>query len=604
MERDRAIGISERLGALTTLNSSLEFLTQRKQTRPGGMNDWAVLRGTQQRTNPLLRKVIDTVAQPRVTTAVHASRAAVAASLLLPGRQRWRGAANVYLAVSGMLIYPRHIFGSDGTDQVTLTVQGATGAARLVRSDEAKDALAWYVALQSCLSYSISGAVKLFGPSWRDGSALPGIMRTRDYGHEGMWAWTQRHPKATKYLTHSVLAFECGFPLLYAFGGRLTRPMIASAVAFHGVNAYLMGLGRFLTAFPAMHALVAYTAVPKSHPVGARRDDRTLPLVGAALAVAGARAVLLAAQRRARVLEGLPGSRKVTTRSGNTLQYQMHASGAAQRPVVVFEKGLSATPEHFAWFTGHLAASTDLGVLTYARAGYAGSHRGAESPYRLQESVDDLVDLVRATVGEERKVILAGHSLGGELARRAAPLLGDQLEGVVYLDSSHPDELNRSAQQADGATGMKSAVAKMTWFLRLGSGMLLKRPDWVDQLPKQVAETAFAQYADSRMWSAALREWVAVDEDFRSHRGGLPQTPGRGLVISAQGTVDGDPEHLLMHDELGKAHADGAQSLVIEGANHDGLLTVPHYAIQAADAIADFAAGRVENADQHQEAHK
>ncbi|MFC4493860.1 alpha/beta fold hydrolase [Streptomyces ovatisporus] len=602
MERDRAIGLSERLGALTTLNSSLEYLTQRKQILPGGMNDWAILRGSRRSSNPLLRKVFDAVSEPRATTAIHASRAAVAASLLLPGNHRWRGAANLYLSVSGMLIYPRHIFGTDGTDQVSLTVQGATGAARLVRSEEAKDALAWYVALQSCLSYSISGWVKLFGPAWRDGSALPGIMRTRTYGHEGMWAWTQRHPRTAKYLTHSVLALECGFPVLYAFGGRLIRPVIGSAVLFHGANAYLMGLGRFLTAFTSMHPLVAYTAVPKSHPVGAKRDDRILPLFAAALAVAGARAVLFAAQRRTAVIDGPPDSRKHTARSGNTLQYRVHTHGEAGQPVVVFEAGLSATPEHFAWITGNLATETELGLVSYARAGYAGSSRNAEGPYRLRESVDDLVDLVRATVGEERKVILAGHSLGGELVRRAAPLLGDQLEGVVYLDSSHPAELNRSAQQSESAAMLRKLFTHMTWFLRLGTGALLERPHWVHQLPKYAGDSAFAQYADSRLWSAAAREWAALEEDFRSFRGDLPPTPGRGLVISAQGTVDSDPQQLLMHDELAKAHVNGAQSLVVEGATHDGILTTADHAIRAARAIARFAAGSVETSDQQQEA--
>jgi pimeloyl-ACP methyl ester carboxylesterase len=591
LSRDRAIGISERLGALTTLNSSLEYLTQRKQTDAGGMNDWEILRDAQRGRSPLLRKVLDGVSDRRVTTAVHASRAAVAAALLMPGNQRWRGAANLYLSATGMLSYPRHLYGTDGTDQVSLTVQGATGAARLVRSEEAKDALIWYVAVQSNLSYAVSGWVKLFGKSWRDGSALPGVMRTRTYGHRGMWSWTQKHPTAAKYLTHSVLALECGFPVLYAFGGRLARPVLGSAVLFHGANAYLMGLGRFLTAFPSMHPLVAYTAVPRTHPSGAKRDDRMLPVVAAALAAAAGKAVVTAVQRRSRVLEGPPDCRTHTASSGNRLQYRVHAQGDAGKPVVVFETGLAATPEHFSWMTGHLGSGTGLGLVSYARAGYAGSVREAAGAYRIQESVEDLVDLVGATVGAGRKVILAGHSLGGEIARRAAPLLGDRLEGVVYLDSSHPDELNRSPQQSESSPRLRELFTQMTWYLRSGSGALLSRPDWVDDLPVHTRERAFAQYCDSRLWSAAAREWNAVEAEFSEFSGGLPPAPGRGLVVSAQATVDRDAEQLLMHDELAKSHQGGASSVVIEGATHDGLLSSAEYAIRAASAIAAFAAG-------------
>ncbi len=42
--RDRAIGMSERLAAVSSLQSSLEYLTQRKDIEKGGMNDWEVAR--------------------------------------------------------------------------------------------------------------------------------------------------------------------------------------------------------------------------------------------------------------------------------------------------------------------------------------------------------------------------------------------------------------------------------------------------------------------------------------------------------------------------------------------------------------------------------
>ncbi|QRX96413.1 alpha/beta fold hydrolase [Streptomyces noursei] len=590
VSRDRALGLSERLTAVTTLTSSLEYLSQRKEIRQGGLNDWNIVKDVQAQSTPVVRRLLNAVSGPRTTTALHLTRATVAAGMLLPGNSRWRGAGNIFLGASSALLYPRHRYGTDGSDQVAILVQTATGAARLTRSAPAKDALLWYVALQANLSYLISGWVKLIGEPWRDASALGGVMRTRTYGHPGMFRWTQDHPKAAKYLTHGVLALECLFPLAYACGGRLARPLIASAAAFHLANGYFMGLGRFVTAFTAMHPMVAYTSTPRSHPAAAGRDDRALPAALALLAAATAAAMGTAVQRRLRATEGWHTSRVLTTRHGNELQYEVLSPGDGTQPVFVFAAGMVSTSEHFAWITERLAQDTEHGVLTYARAGYAGSRYRSPGRFTLGQSVDDLVDLVNGAVAPHRKVILVGHSLGGEIARRAAQQLGDRLHGVVYLDASHPDELNRSQQQRDTAGKLRTALTQMTWYLRLGTGILMARPDWLESLPVAYRKKVFAQYADVRMWDAGRREWNAVEADFRAFSGALTPIHGaHGLVVSAQQTVDRDPDQLLMHKELADAHRDGrTETVVIEGAGHDTVLTMGRYAHQVADCITEF----------------
>ncbi|MFE3329563.1 alpha/beta fold hydrolase [Streptomyces sp. NPDC059176] len=592
VSRDRALGISERLAAVTTLTSSLEYLTQRKEIRKGGLNDWDIVKDVQAESTPLVRRLLDGVSGPKTTTALHVARAAVSVGMLLPGNSRLRGAGSLFLGATSALLYPRHRYGTDGSDQVAILVETATGAARLVPSTQAKDALLWYVALQANLSYLISGWVKLLGEPWRDASALGGVMRTRTYGHEGMFRWTQQHPKAARCLTHGVLALECLFPLAYAAGGRLARPIIGSAAAFHLANGYFMGLGRFVTAFTAMHPMVAYTSAPRSHPAVAGRDDRALPAALALLVGAGAIAVGTAVQRRLRTTEGWHSSHTLTTRHNNRLQYELIAEGDERQPVMVFAAGMVSTSEHFAWITERLAKETGYGVITYARAGYAGSRRRSPARYGLAESADDLVDLVHGAVAPHRKVILVGHSLGGEIARRAVADLGDRLHGVVYLDSSHPDELNRSKQQSDTAEKLRGSLTQMTWFLRLGTGILMSRPDWIESLPVAYRKKAFAQYADPRMWAAGRREWEAVEADFRSFGGALRRVEGvHGLVVSAQHTVDRDPDQLLMHKELADAHQGSAartDMVVVEGAGHDTILTQSRFAHKVADRIIAF----------------
>lgn len=587
------MGISERLAALTTLSSSLEYLHQRKQLESGGLNDWEIMRESPESKNPALRKLTDMVSGRRTTVALHAARAAVSVGLLLPGNSRWRGAGNLFLSGTTGLLQARHRYGTDGSDQVATLVQSATGLARLSRTPQTQDALLWYVAMQATLSYGVSGWVKLVGDKWRTGEALPGVMRTRTYGSESAYRLTQKHPRTAKYVQHGVLALECLFPLVYAARGRLTRPVLAAAGSFHVTNAFVMGLGRFMTAFTSMHPMVAYTTAPLSHPAVAGRDDRAVKAAGLLLAAGIALSAALAAQRRCAVLEGWPTSRTVTTRHGNELQYETGGRDDADTPVLVFCAGLSSTSEHFAWITEQFAYDSEHAVVAYARSGYAGSRRHSTSPYTLSESVDDLEDLVRQVVPHNRKVILVGHSLGGELIRRVSPRLADRVAGLVYLDPAHPAELQRSQRQSVGAKDLRETIAHATRYLTLGTGVVMSRPEWVDKLPARYRDKVFAQYTDARLWKAAKREWAAVEEDFRSFEGDIDPITAPGLVIAAQQTVDQDPDQLLLYNELVQAHRGPGQGglKVVEEADHDSLLTDARFAHKAAALMADFLTG-------------
>jgi pimeloyl-ACP methyl ester carboxylesterase len=587
ISRSRALGISERLTAMTALTSSLEYITHQRQIRKGGLNDWTISRKMHASSTRPTRKLLDVIGHPTTTRALHAARIGAAAALLAPGNARWRGAANVFLGLSNAALYPRHRYGTDGSDQVSSFVQTAAGIARLSRQPAIQDALLWYIALQANLSYLVSGWVKLLGEPWRDGSALSGVMRTRTYGHEGLYKLSAR------YLAHGVLALECLFPVAYLKGGLLAKPVMAGAAAFHTANGYFMGLGRFITAFEAMHPMVAYTSAPKTHPAVAGRDDRMLKATAAVAAIGVTAAGFIGTMRRMRATDPWPHGKVLTSRHGNEIHYNERISEDATKPVLVFGTGMISTTEHFGWITDKLVGESDYGIISYSRAGYGPSKRRATARFTLQESVDDLIDLVHGAVDQRRPVYLAGHSLGGEIARRAAVELGDRVKGVIYLDSSHPDELTRSKQQQESADRLMEGLKMFTGSLRAGLGATLVRPKWVHDLPAEVRDRAFAQYADSRLWQAGLREWDATEADFKAWRGDLPPIEAHALVLSAQRTVDRDPEQLLMHNELGAAHrGDGrvVRSSVIEKANHDTMLTEARLGADVGSRILAFLA--------------
>lgn len=591
-DRSAVLSWTERISSVTHLFASLEYLTRRRDRQRGGANNWAVNRRTFHEHAPRLTRALDLAANDRVATALHVSRAVAAAALWLPLSRRQRVAANAVLTGSQAALHAQHLYGSDGADQVSFLVQALTTAARAgQRRPAVVDACLWFVALQSVLSYTVSGWAKLPSETWRSGRALPGITRTLTYGDPQVWQLMRRYPRLTKLAAHGVLAMECAFPLAYAAKGRPAPYLLATAGAFHLVNARVMGLGRFFWAFTSTYPAVAYTTRPRERTgdaAGFRRDD-TLPAVAAAAGLVLVTAGQVARIRRRRLIErGRGDERTVTTTAGNVLSYRYagnpppdrtapagapsggaEARSAGDGPVVVLESGMAATAEHWERIAGPLGDR--FTTVTYQRAGYGASRYRGTGEYRFETMVDDLVELTRHVAGD-RPVVLVGHSLGGYLALLAAEQLGGQVRGVALVDSSHPAELRRSLRQAEGGRALTSTLAIMPGSLRAGFGSLLPRAPWIDRLPEPVRPLALAQYRDPELWAAARREWRVVQERFEDESTGLPRIDVPLVVVTAGRTARADSVQADLHDEFAAA-APRAQRHLIADADHDEILT-------------------------------
>jgi hypothetical protein len=137
-----------------------------------------------------------------------------------------------------------------GSDAMTLLV--LFGLA-LARTFSVRLGLA-YIAAQLVLSYFLAGLFKLRDPAWRDGSALPSLLAAPQYRSAPLRIpW----PRAAGY---AVIAFECAFPLAL-LDRRLSWLFAVVGLAFHVLNARVLGLNRFLWAWLAAYpALFAWTA--------------------------------------------------------------------------------------------------------------------------------------------------------------------------------------------------------------------------------------------------------------------------------------------------------------------------------------------------------
>lgn len=590
--REQALTRMERTSAVTHLVASLEHLARPSERGYGGMNNWEISRDASPVRNRAARRALETIGRRDVTTGLHCARVASALTLLSPwGGRGVRLGADLSLAAISYALHPRHHYGTDGSDQVSFLVQGLAALGRAAgHRTQLADAALWAAGLQATMSYAVSGWAKLAGPSWRNGTALQGVMRTRTYGDRRMWELARRFPRTSRVMGAGVLALECGFPLVYVGRGRLAVPFLAGTTMMHLSIARVMALGRFLSSFTAMHPAVLYTTRERST-TGAGgavvRSDTVAHLT--AIAVAGL-AVAAAHSRRttARVSRGGRGDeRYLRTADGNTLAYRRWGTEDPSTPLYVFEAGLLSTSEHWDWMADELSAHGT--VLTYQRAGYGASTLEPGTALLLDDLVDHAVELVEGLAGE-REVVLVGHSLGGYLAVRAAARVPERLRTVVLVDSSHPDELRRSPGQAKGSEGLTTAFPMMAASLELGLGALLEIPEWVNALPEPARATALAQYRDPRHWHTGRREWAATLRDFESEPG-LPELEVPVLSLSAQVTLDQDPEQKDMHQEMAELGPDGAHEIV-HGADHDSIVSHETHARSAGRMIRDFVASR------------
>lgn len=565
-DRTAVVEATERASALVVLLGSLEHLANAENRRSGGLNDWAVLRGSALVRNEPLKRVLDQVYRPRVVTAMHVMRVAAALVHLSPIKDnRVRAAASAVTVVTGYALGPLHHNGGDGSDQAAFFTQALSGVARSSGRGATVDTALWAIASQATLSYLVSGWVKLLGAPWRNGSALLGVMRTRTYGSEVMWRILRDRPALARTGEVATLILECAFPVVFVSGPRMRVAYLAAIAGMHLTIAATMGLGRFLPAFLALQPAVLFVTADRTSTHPARNDGFPLVLgtIGTAVGVqAIARQVIDARRsRRPRAQQEL-----VETAAGSKLavRYRPAAAARAGAPLVVFENSLVAVQEYWEPLIAELG--DDIATLTYDRPG-TGASTSPTAP--LSSYADDLRELVHRYAGDG-PIWFIGHSFGGYLLRQHVTSLGREVAGVVLLDPTtgfidQPDHDVLSAVRS-----LTEGFPLMEWSLRTGWGWLLDASTWA--IPARGAPTKdlSAVYRNARLWRTGRAEWQAAEVDLLDDRPG-PRFPKatQVLVVTASTSDELQPAVSAAHQRVAREHA-GQRAIV--RSTHDGLL--------------------------------
>jgi pimeloyl-ACP methyl ester carboxylesterase len=214
---------------------------------------------------------------------------------------------------------------------------------------------------------------------------------------------------------------------------------------------------------------------------------------------------------RRQVVASYPAPGRLVDIGGRRMQIECRGTGS---PTVVFETGLDYFGS-LAWAKVHSPVAQFTRACTYSRAGIVwsddkpGPHDGLGAAHDLHATL--------AAAGERGPFVLAGLSLGGPIISIYTGLYGDQVAGLVYVDSSHPDQLKRFQAVLGNSESDKAFIqgigGKVSWT---GVPRLValrarnSRGETLAMMPQQSKEIALAYFSTSLASMVSERDATAT----------------------------------------------------------------------------------------------
>jgi pimeloyl-ACP methyl ester carboxylesterase len=130
---------------------------------------------------------------------------------------------------------------------------------------------------------------------------------------------------------------------------------------------------------------------------------------------------------------------KLVDVGGRRLYIKCSGEARTGLPVVVMDAGMGSTSE--VWSLVQPKVAQFARVCSYDRAGMGKSDRSPQ-PRTSQDIVNDLHNLL-AKAGIDPPFVLVGHSFGGLNARLYTNQYPKEVAGLVLVDSTHEDEIDR-----------------------------------------------------------------------------------------------------------------------------------------------------------------
>ncbi|MDB5367724.1 MAG: alpha/beta hydrolase, partial [Rhodospirillales bacterium] len=213
-------------------------------------------------------------------------------------------------------------------------------------------------------------------------------------------------------------------------------------------------------------------------------------------------------------------------------RFRIDCSGPqhAALPTVIIESGASGLGLYYYWLQQEL--SQQVRTCSYDRAGTSWSDDNDE-PHDAQHFSKQLHALLQKA-GVKPPYVLAGHSLGGIIIRVYAGDYPSDVTGLVFLDSSHPDQVAKLPKPDGPAGSIETAllVQKLIQYaatvglthLYNPSAEALRSNEAFAALPRERQDLLIALTHRPQNYKGMREEYAGLEESFR--QGGLVRTLG------------------------------------------------------------------------------
>jgi pimeloyl-ACP methyl ester carboxylesterase len=188
-------------------------------------------------------------------------------------------------------------------------------------------------------------------------------------------------------------------------------------------------------------------------------------------------------------------------------QMYLYCTGANQEgsATVILDTGLGATSSTWARLQPEIAKATQ--VCSYDRAGMGWSDPGSK-PRDAKQIAGELHTLLQ-NAGIPGPYVLVGWSYGGLYVQEFAGQYGEEVTGLVLMDSSSPDQWTSTPEAQAQFESVSTIYHLAPTLVRLGvmRVMGLLQPD--PELPEPFNQQFKASFAATKDWDAQSAEFLA-----------------------------------------------------------------------------------------------
>ncbi|MEO1545313.1 MAG: alpha/beta hydrolase [Bacteroidota bacterium] len=176
-------------------------------------------------------------------------------------------------------------------------------------------------------------------------------------------------------------------------------------------------------------------------------------------------------------------------------------------PTLVLEAGAGGNTDIFHWISEGL--KENMRVIRYDREGkwFSESSKDSVKPEFYARQLHRLLE----KNGEKPPYILAGHSMGGPYNRIYRDLYPDEVKGLVFMDSSHPEQWERLAENGLFDKGQINMIKSFAILADMGIlgvyDRIIKPKSMNEHLPKdcQIRNANLTSYS-GKIYRRYLKE--------------------------------------------------------------------------------------------------